>query len=252
MADPAEPLDAAALDADGQITAGVDLRLGFAEEGDASVIMFLFDLNARVPVARQFLVHARLPFAFSSFEVLGFDESAFSLGNLEVGGRWVGRSRDLRFGFGARLALPTASDDDEPGLGNIFAAAYIAAVDLGRYLPNTTTVGFDASGRWTNGRVFVQGEIGLDFFLVDDGGDNQMFYLRAVLGALVTETITLMAGIHNGFLLDEPFGAEDSVHALNLGATVRSAHVDVSPYAFLPLDDFGDPFGFGINVAGRF
>ena len=252
FADTAEPIDAAALDADGKIAAGLDFRFGTAEEDGSSAVLFLFDLNGRVPVTPNLLFHARLPFEVSSFEFLGSDQDASSLGNLEVGGRYAGRARQLRYGLGVRLALPTAADDGEAGLGNIFAGAYIATIDLARYLPNTTAIGFDASVRWTDGRVFLHGEIDLDFLLLQDSDDNQIFYLRLLAGALVPDNLTLMAGFHNAFFLDAPLGADDSVHSLAAGGTLSLRSADLSAYLFFPLDDFADPWGFGVNAAARF
>jgi hypothetical protein len=254
---PAEPIDAAKLDADSKIAVGLDARFGRMDEEGLSFTGFAFELNGRVPVAEQLLLEVRFPFEHTSVELNDESESGTGIGNLQLGARWVGKwikgPDVLRLGVGVHGAIPTATDEDEGGAANaIVSFFYMPALDLARYLPNAAQIGLDLAPRLTHGPFFVQAEVDLDFLLLEDADDVKLLYLRLVAGAAVTPEVTLMAAFHNVINLDADDNEDGDFNALAVGTAIDVGQVELTAHVYLPLDDFADPWGLGLGVAARF
>ena len=248
---PAEPIDAAKLDADGRTAVGMDFRFATASEGDESLSSAAFEVKGRVPIAGQFLLELTLPI----HHTWGLGDSGTGLGNVDLAGRWVGRfpqgeGRELRLGIGGHVGLPTAADEDNGGVSSFLAAGMFVAIHPGFYLPNTTTLGANVSARFIAGQFFVQAQADLDHFLMEDNDDSQILTLRGVVGAAVTPELTLMAAVHSAFSFEDV--SDQNYTALAFGAAVPVGQLELTAHVYLPLENFADPWGLGVGVAARF
>jgi hypothetical protein len=229
--------------------------------GDVDITNLTFDLAAEIKLAPHWLLLLRLPSSYATLDgdpaTVNVDCCTLTQGNLTVGGRglWSSLAGSTRRVVGGEfsVSLPTASDEGDPRVSSNAGAAARQPHDVGRYLPDTTTIRLTALAQFYARRFLVQGEVGLQLYFYDSDrpGDGFEPGLRLALavGARATHKLAILAEL-NTLVLEE-----ESVTSLDLGVRYGSRHAFVGARVFLPIDaqqGTFDMLGFGFDVGGRF
>jgi len=226
----------------GQRTVGVDLTLGridiFRFIGDASLIGLEGAMSWGL--SEQLALNGRLGIVRASDD----NDDGTSLDNLTIGMTYRLLTDDRGAGtsalaIDASLSLPTASDSDNSGVAALTWGVFYQP-DVGRYLPDATTLRVSGTYRLLTGRLMAQAELGLQQLIVDDVDDLTLLrlgmgvgYLAAPRVALIAELTTVSDIIGDNFDNDEDFW-----HVLDLGARIGLGNGGTLGIRFyLPLDD---------------
>ncbi len=177
---------------------GVDLIPGNFDRAGDSALLVPASVFAELAVTEHVVLLARVPFAY--VDRVGIDdpdEGAFALGNVGVGLLLAGSSRRdwdawLRYGLGVLAHLPTASDEGDQGAAAARAATFLVP-DRGRFLPGITNLRARGDVRYETGRLFLQGEVGVDHQLRDDSDDRTDLLLGAGLGVTLSPYWAVLA-----------------------------------------------------------
>jgi hypothetical protein len=177
---------------------GVDLIPGnFDRDGD-SALLVPASVFAELAVTDYLVLLARVPFAYvDRVGIVDPDEGAFALGNVGLGLLLADSSRRdwdawLRYGIGVLVHLPTASDEGDQGAAAARAATFLVP-DRGRFQPGITNLRARGDVRYETGRVFMQGEVGIDHQLRDDSDDRTDLLLAAGLGVTLSPYWAVLA-----------------------------------------------------------
>lgn len=177
---------------------GVDLIPGNFDRAGDSALLVPASVFAELAVTEHVVLLARVPFAY--VDRVGLDdpdEGAFALGNVGVGLLLAGSSRRdwdawLRYGLGVLVHLPTASDEGDQGAAAGRAATFLVP-ERGRFLPGITNLRARGDVRYETGRLFMQGEVGVDHQLRDDSDDRTDLLLAAGLGVTLSPYWAVLA-----------------------------------------------------------
>jgi hypothetical protein len=177
---------------------GVDLIPGNFDRAGDSALLVPASVFAELAVTDYLVLLARVPFAY--VDRVGIDDpddGAFALGNVGLGLLLANTSRRdwdswLRYGIGVLVHLPTASDEGEEGIAAARAAAFLVP-DRGRFQPGITNLRARGDVRYETGRVFMQGEVGLDHQLREDIDDRTDLLFAAGLGVTLSPYWAVLA-----------------------------------------------------------
>lgn len=181
-----------------------------------------------------------------------FDDSEFSLGNIEVGGMFAKQLRHLALVGHVGVAVPTNSaDNDRAGAFSPLASAprYTDLVDR---IHETTwlRLGFSPMGR--QGKLFWRGDIGIDIALDDDNTNSlSPAYYVNVGGGVDLGQIALQVEIDT--LITDTDG-DDTNSVFAFGVRFISGKLRPGITMFLPLgwdSGFDWDFGFGVSILSR-
>lgn len=177
---------------------GVDLIPGNFDRAGDSALLVPASVFAELAVTEHVVLLARVPFAYvDRVGIEDPDEGAFALGNVGVGLLLAGSSRRdwdawLRYGLGVLVHLPTASDEGDQGAAAARAATFLVP-ERGRFLPGITNLRARGDVRYETGRLFMQGEVGVDHQLRDDSDDRTDLLLAAGLGVTLSPYWAVLA-----------------------------------------------------------
>lgn len=167
--------------------AGFDLVPGNLDRAGETAFLIPASVFAEFALTENLVLLGRLPFAYvDRVGIAEPDDGAFALGNVSLGAQLAGGSGRphegrVLYGLGLLLYVPTASDEDEPGVAAARSATFLVP-EGGRFLPGATTVRVRAGARYEAEMVFVQGELVLDHHILEDVDDRTDLLFGAGLG----------------------------------------------------------------------
>jgi hypothetical protein len=206
----------------------------FTQDGADIDIALRADLHAQYTHVSGFGGYASMPLSYLS----GGDDSATALGDLELGGAFVLKTKTLPVVLRAGVLLPTADDDFEGLITNFLTIGH-RLTDLAGTAPNTTWLRASASPIYRSGRVILRTDVGVDVPIAEGDGVDADPLLRLNVGAgydvgpiaLGAEFITMAT------LGDVGDGGERFLHTVGVtGRYTGSAFMPGLSFA-VPLDD---------------
>jgi hypothetical protein len=226
---------------------GADSQLGldaaYTRYGDDELFgdftTLRFDLHGRYVHPSGLGVAAALPFTTASEWVEGERETA--IGNLSLAALHALSRGPIELFTRVGVVLPTA--DDEVGGVNALGG-YGRLGDLMTGMPETTTLQLGVSPQFTQGRVFVRGDLGLDV-LVDKPDEaidelGPLAHVSAAVGAEVGPVDLAVESV-NLFNLGGTEEDEDpNIHTLGLSACLCSGRVRPHVGIAVPVGELSD------------
>ncbi len=178
---------------------GAELAIGNSELVVDGFPILAANVAADIAVTDQISVLARVPFVYAWFTPPGQpdeDVSAFGLGNVGLGLKFADSSTGpvsvLRYGVEGYVHAPTASDNGDAALA-VLAASSVTLPDRGRYAIDSTVLRLRGSGRYEGQSVFLQGELGLDHYFIDDFDNVTDLLASAGLGLEFNPYVAVLA-----------------------------------------------------------
>lgn len=170
-------------------------------------------------------VYAALPISRS----IDAPNDVSAIGNVELGlvGGFGGETLGLLFHGG--VALPTAGDSLEDFGVNFFGSVPRVQDTFASSLPDTTTIRIGATPRAKFGPVFLQGDVGFDFHLIDGADDETTYHLGAGAGVDVAIVELTAEVVHTDIVSSDFPEAELDVQTFTAGATLSAIPV-VKPF----------------------
>jgi len=201
-----------------------DIALQFVLPDEADFDVLRTDLFAEIALG-PIDVYAALPFTRS----IDAPEDVSAMGNLELGlvTGFGGEDTGLLLHLG--VAVPTAGDSAEDFAVNLFGSAPRAQDAFATALPDTTTVRIGATPRARFGPVFVQGDLGFDFLLIEDVDDETSYHLGAGAGVDLALVELTAEFVHTDFV-DASLSSELDAQTLTFGATISGIPI-LKPFA---------------------
>lgn len=238
---------------------GVDLIPGNYDRAGDSALLVPASVFAELAVTDYLVLLARVPFAYvDRVGIVDPDDGAFALGNVGLGVLLAGTSRRdwdswLRYGIGVLVHLPTASDEDEPGIAAARAAAFLVP-ERGRFLPGVTNVRARGDVRYETGSLFLQGELGIDHQLREDSDDRTDLLLAAGLGVTLSPYWAVLAELTavSNILEDED---SELLPVLDAGVRYHDPGMMAGLRVYWPFGEASrdaSAIGVGIDLGVRF
>jgi hypothetical protein len=240
-------------DVSGASSAGMELTIGNPPLPGNDTTAFAGAFHLELALSRSLMLSARVPLALVMFdEDLAGDDSATALGNVGVGVQALthsraGRGNLVTLGGGLVVHLPTASDEGAAGAAAA-ATTLLHLPDLGRWLPDITTLRLRGDLRLDAGQLFLQSELALDVFL-QDGEDELNLQVGLGPGIAVTHQLALLTEFS---LIDID---DDTIVNLDAGLRYHGPRSMMGLRLYLPLSDpyrDADLLGVGLDLAARF
>lgn len=238
---------------------GVDLIPGNYDRAGDSALLVPASVFAELALIEHVVLMARLPFAY--VDRVGIDdpdEGAFALGNVGLGILFAGSSRRdwdswLRYGLGVQAYLPTASDEGDEGAAAARAAAFLVP-ERARFLPGITSFRARGDLRYETGRLFLQGEVGIDHQLRDDSDDRTELLLGGGLGVTLSPYWAVLAELTavSNILEDED---SELLPVLDAGLRYHDPGVMAGFRVYWPFHESyrdASAIGLGIDLGIRF
>ena len=244
-------------------TFGVDLGIPLWDPDDQNTSLTTVGITAHghyVDPGTGLGGFVTIPLSFVSYQVdlLGVDDSEFSLGNVELGGMYTKWFDRLAIVAHAGVALPTSTAED-PSLSNLAPAGVFSPLasaprytDLVDRLHDSTWLRLGASPMGRAGKLFWRADVGLDIALDDDSNDSASpAYYFNVGGGLDLGSVMLQVEIDT--LITDSNG-DNTNSVLALGARFKSGKLRPGLTMFLPLgwdSNFDWDIGFGASLVSR-
>ncbi len=237
-------------------TVGAELMVGTIDVESGNVTLAALELSGEFAATPRLALRALLPIAYAN----GQDFSGTTLGDLTLGTEFLltaqrsGGSLSL-WSLGGSMSLATASDGGESRRAaeahRDFRVPY-----PGHYWPDTNTLRLHADYRLESGQVFFQGQLGVQFHVIEDVDDVLNLRLGLGGGAMITRHVALLAELTTiSDILDDSEG-ENFLHVLELGGRFHVPGGAFGARFYLPLDDSlregRDILGFAVDYRAAY
>jgi hypothetical protein len=192
------------------------------------------DLFAQMMMSPNFGQYVSLPFT-KGFDLRYGDST--SLGNLEMGLLIATSVGPIELSFRLGALLPTGTSSDQ----SIYYASAGRVNNRMSYTHDALAGGrFDITARYSSGRFFAQGDVGVDIHgrMAGDVGGQAFFGVRAnfAVGLLLGLLQMTLESVNYG---EEDIGSGEMRFTHSLATGVRFALPHIQPYAgvIVPIDD---------------
>lgn len=175
-----------------------------------------------------------LPINYINVDLGPDEDSATAFGNIEGGGIYVIRQRQIDWVLHAGLTLPTAEADDLLGFEANYFGTLPRLTDFALIVPEAFAIRLGASPIFRSGQFVLRADVGFDVFLAADGPDEPDPFVRLNVGGGVdTGTFAILGELVNHATTDND---TNWAHTFAVSARFRSGALE-------PGIALGVPFG---------